>query len=260
MQFVCITRPEMFPSEGGDTWQRSPRRYRREMHNSAARGHGPARLAARDLGSPSRPAVAGAADAAATPQPARTATPRAAAVPVDHEDVDANLDDLADELTPGAVAAPMPWDEPWHDVDRDALSGDAMSADHDAVPADRAATTSRLPGRRWVWDEGRGRRLLVRDIVRRPADPIVQQGWAEIGRIVRQRRLALGWSQRTLRDASGVPQSSISRLENGRLMGLRWARFGRLVASMGGLDPGASHPPPPRRWQWWADDEVRRRS
>ena len=60
--------------------------------------------------------------------------------------------------------------------------------------------------------------------------------------MVKRRRRALGWSQRDLQKESGLAQSAISRLENGKLSGLRFARFARLVAAMNGLDPGAPHP------------------
>ena len=73
--------------------------------------------------------------------------------------------------------------------------------------------------------------------------PEVQRGWELIGAAVKRRRLAIRWSQRDLERASGVDQTVISRLENGRLSGLRFSRFARLVASMKGLDPEAPHPP-----------------
>jgi hypothetical protein len=95
--------------------------------------------------------------------------------------------------------------------------------------------------------------MEIRDPVRRPAPPEVLEGWVILGTLVRERRCALGWTQRELRDATGVDQSSLSRLENGRLPGLRWWRFARIVGAMGGLDPGLPHPPRPRRWQAWSD-------
>lgn len=71
-------------------------------------------------------------------------------------------------------------------------------------------------------------------------------GWVILGSMVRRRRTILGWSQRDLERVSRVDQSAISRLENGRLSGLRFARFARIVTSMNGLDPDA--PPPPPTW------------
>jgi DNA-binding Xre family transcriptional regulator len=73
--------------------------------------------------------------------------------------------------------------------------------------------------------------------------PDVQRGWELIGVTVKRRRFAIRWSQRDLERASGVDQTVISRLENGRLSGLRFSRFARLVAAMNGLDPEAPHPP-----------------
>lgn len=82
---------------------------------------------------------------------------------------------------------------------------------------------------------------------RRTTDPDIQLGWELIGRMVRRRRLALRWSQRDLAFAGRLDQSIISRLENGRLPGLRIARFARLVAALGGLEVDAPHPPSPYR-------------
>jgi DNA-binding Xre family transcriptional regulator len=82
--------------------------------------------------------------------------------------------------------------------------------------------------------------------------PEVQRGWEILGAMVKRRRIALHWSQRDLQRAAGINQSAISRLENGRLSGLRMARFARLVDAMNGLDPDAAHPPPPLRpWRDW---------
>jgi transcriptional regulator with XRE-family HTH domain len=72
---------------------------------------------------------------------------------------------------------------------------------------------------------------------RRIRDPDAQLGWEIIGGMVKQRRAQLGWTQRQLADRSGLTQTAISRLENGRLRGIRFNRFARLVAAMAGLDP-----------------------
>ena len=74
-------------------------------------------------------------------------------------------------------------------------------------------------------------------------DPELQLGWEIIGAMVKRRRARLGWSQRDLSRASGLAQSAISRLETGKLSGVRFARFAKLVAAMGGLDLDAPHPP-----------------
>ncbi len=76
-------------------------------------------------------------------------------------------------------------------------------------------------------------------------EPDVQLGWEIVGRMVKRRRLAIRWSQRDLSRASGLAQSAICRLENGKLSGVRFGRFARLVAAMGGLDPDAPRPPRP---------------
>ena len=84
-------------------------------------------------------------------------------------------------------------------------------------------------------------------------EPEVQRGWEIFGAMVKRRRLTIAWSQRDLMRASGIDQSAISRLENGRLSGLRFSRFARLVTAMNGLDPDAPHPPLRmlRIWQGW---------
>jgi transcriptional regulator with XRE-family HTH domain len=73
---------------------------------------------------------------------------------------------------------------------------------------------------------------------RRARDPEAQLGWDIIGGMVKRRRTQLGWTQRDLSIRSGLSQTAICRLETGRLRGLRFSRFARLVAAMGGLDPG----------------------
>jgi DNA-binding Xre family transcriptional regulator len=85
---------------------------------------------------------------------------------------------------------------------------------------------------------------------RQDRQPGVQLGWELIGSMVKRRRTILAWSQRDLAAACGLAQSAISRLETGRLSGVRFARFARLVAAMGGLDPDAPHPARPRRISW----------
>ena len=80
-------------------------------------------------------------------------------------------------------------------------------------------------------------------IGRSERDPELQRGWEIIGAMVKRRRSILGWSQRDLSLASGLAQSAISRLETGRLSGVRFGRFAKLVAAMGGLDPTSPHPP-----------------
>jgi transcriptional regulator with XRE-family HTH domain len=81
-----------------------------------------------------------------------------------------------------------------------------------------------------------------------PSDRQVRRGFELIGQLVKRRRLRLALSQRQLERLSGVDQSVISRLENGKLYGLRWARFAKIVEALDGLEFDAApveHPPWP---------------
>ena len=83
----------------------------------------------------------------------------------------------------------------------------------------------------------------------RPRDQEQQEGFDALGAMIRRRRVWLGWSQRYLEMRSGVDQTVISRIENGKQYGIRWSRFATLVGSMGGLDipdPAATPRPKPR--------------
>ena len=84
-------------------------------------------------------------------------------------------------------------------------------------------------------------------ITRSDRDPELQRGWEMVGAMVKRRRTLIGWSQRDLARECGLAQSAISRLESGKLSGVRFGRFAKLVVAMNGLDPGA---PPPRRPIW----------
>jgi len=95
-----------------------------------------------------------------------------------------------------------------------------------------------------------------------PRDPEQQEGFEAIGGLVLRRRVSLGWSQRYLESQSGVDQTVISRIENGKQYGLRWSRFATLVGSMGGLDVPAGTAMPSRRHDQEArssDRSTRRR-
>ncbi len=70
-----------------------------------------------------------------------------------------------------------------------------------------------------------------------PRDPQEQRGFELIGVEIKRRRRALGWSQRMLEAYSGVDQTVISRLENGKQYGIRWSRFALLVDALGGIGP-----------------------
>ena len=63
--------------------------------------------------------------------------------------------------------------------------------------------------------------------------PTIAQLLAVVGGEVRAARLALGWSQRKLERASGVDQTTISRLERGKLPHLQLMT---LVLVFGALD------------------------
>ena len=67
-------------------------------------------------------------------------------------------------------------------------------------------------------------------------DPLVQRGMAMLGRAVRRARHRNGWTQRELEARTGIDQSTISKFENGRRLGLRFSRFAMIVAVLGGLD------------------------
>ena len=73
-------------------------------------------------------------------------------------------------------------------------------------------------------------------------DPVVQHGMDMLGAAVRRQRLRLHLSQTDLSYRTGIHQSTISRFERGRRCGLRWSRFAKLVAVLGGLDFGDREP------------------
>ena len=76
----------------------------------------------------------------------------------------------------------------------------------------------------------------------RRADPFMVVGTRLLGQMVAARRNDLGWSQRDLARHVGCHQSVISRLERGLLLGIRYRRFARIVAVLGGLVPDGSPP------------------
>ncbi len=67
-------------------------------------------------------------------------------------------------------------------------------------------------------------------------DPLARRGFEMIGAAMRRQRERRGLSQRDVEASTGVDQSTISKLENGKRFGLRWHRFARVVAVLGGLD------------------------
>jgi transcriptional regulator with XRE-family HTH domain len=74
------------------------------------------------------------------------------------------------------------------------------------------------------------------DWEQRPRDPQRQRGFELVGAMIRRKRMWLGWTQRVLESQSGIDQTVISRLENGRQYGLHWKRFADLVVALDGFD------------------------
>jgi predicted transcriptional regulator len=60
-------------------------------------------------------------------------------------------------------------------------------------------------------------------------DPFVRLGKLAIGAAVRSARLDVGTSQRRFAVQAGVDQSVISRLETGKLNGIRWQTLARII-------------------------------
>jgi len=81
---------------------------------------------------------------------------------------------------------------------------------------------------------------------------IEQHGYDLIGATVKRRRLHASLSQRDLEDLTGIDQTVISRLENGKQYGLRWSRFATLIGVLDGLDDQAS----PMSTPWWVSAGV----
>ena len=77
----------------------------------------------------------------------------------------------------------------------------------------------------------------------RPRDPQEQHGFDLIGAEIKRRRLALRWTQRFLEAQSGIDQTVISRIENGKQYGIRWSRFALLVDALGGFGPLVAREP-----------------
>ena len=82
----------------------------------------------------------------------------------------------------------------------------------------------------------------------RPRDPQEQRGFDLIGATVKRRGVSLGWTQRYVEAVSGIDQTVISRIENGKQYGLRWSRFAVLVDALGGVDVALAP---------WVDPRVR---
>jgi DNA-binding XRE family transcriptional regulator len=78
--------------------------------------------------------------------------------------------------------------------------------------------------------------------------PEVQRGLGLIGQSFRRARDRAGLSQRHLERLSGVDQTTISKLENGRLVSLRLVRLASMANALEGLGDrpaaAAGGPPP----------------
>lgn len=59
-------------------------------------------------------------------------------------------------------------------------------------------------------------------------------GLRELGAVLKRARLGNSWSQRGLERRSGVDQTTISRLENGRLTHFSLQRLARLIEALRG--------------------------
>ena len=72
-----------------------------------------------------------------------------------------------------------------------------------------------------------------------PQTPGVEFGLTCLGRELLAARRRAGYTQAQLARISGIHQSTISRVERGRLDGMRLRRLAVLIASLGGiqLDP-----------------------
>ena len=68
----------------------------------------------------------------------------------------------------------------------------------------------------------------------KPLEPDQAYGLRALGAIVRQARRDAGISQHSLARVVGVDQSVISRLENGKLAGLRLRNLGAVIAALDG--------------------------
>jgi len=69
---------------------------------------------------------------------------------------------------------------------------------------------------------------------RHPDDADAAYGIRQLGEIVRSARRDAGASQRTLAQVIGVNQSVISRLETGKLKGLKLRHLGAIIAVLDG--------------------------
>lgn len=77
-----------------------------------------------------------------------------------------------------------------------------------------------------------------------PRHDVEQRGYDLIGATLKERRLSARLTQRRLEELSGIDQTVISRLENGRQYGLRWSRYAILIAVLDEHQPEKAMPIP----------------
>ena len=122
-----------------------------------------------------------------------------------------------------------------------------FAASRRQVAANSPRTRREFAGEPWCI--GRPDNASVGAGWRQPSDPEVL-GRSTIGRAVREYRLANGWSQRQLGWLVGVNQSTVARLEQGTLSGMRLSTLARILGQVS-APPDAlllqQGPPAPRR-------------
>jgi transcriptional regulator with XRE-family HTH domain len=82
---------------------------------------------------------------------------------------------------------------------------------------------------------------------REPRHGLEQHGYDVIGARIKAIRTRIGLTQRQLEHLTGIDQTVLSRLENGRQYGLRWARYAILIGVLDDLDPAGPRFSEP----WW---------
>jgi transcriptional regulator with XRE-family HTH domain len=89
-----------------------------------------------------------------------------------------------------------------------------------------------------------------------PRTPTVDFGLKCLGRALLDARRRAGYSQSQLAWISGIHQSTISRVERGRLDGMRLRRLAVLIAALGGIsiDLAAERQ---NKWLWLAEERER---
>ena len=81
-----------------------------------------------------------------------------------------------------------------------------------------------------------------------PRHGVEQRGYDLIGAALKELRLGADLTQRRLEAMTGIDQTVISRLENGKQYGLRWSRYAVLVAVLHDRQPAPEAPTP-----WWVE-------